>query len=589
MINKIQDSWILNRSQFLFIHHTSYIIILFCLLSTASCLLSTAALAQDPLPEPVVEGESAPAVTPASGGGSIKRLKDFNLPGLDEKIYIDTTAQWGVDQFLDFLGQKANLKNMIISKSVAGMTTKLKLNGVTIGDAMEVVLSVNNLAYEVKGGIITIMSDEEYKLKNGVSFYDAKKVKMIELKYADPARVAAMLDKVRSTIGLIVSDTVTGTIILLDTPDKIAEMSAIIEKTDIATVSRVIPTETQTYVLQYAELEPIQAELATVISKEAGSLKVDKRTRTVIVSDLPHIMKKVDNIIKTFDVPSKQVFIEAKIVEVALSDDYALGVNWQHVLQAVNPRSTVKSFSQAANLTMPGGILGGTQPSGGTLAFSTVDAGLQLDLLIQAMKKIGDTKILSNPQITVMDGAEATIEVIEDQPYKETTMESGTTNITGVTYLFKKVGVMLNVKPKINQDGFISCMIKPEISSISAWYDGSAQNGTPVIKKATAETSVMVKDGVTIIIGGLIKDRKDDTDSRVPFLGRIPLIGLLFKQKVESTLNSETVIFLTPRIVTGAEPIQRMRDLKKEIKPVRASGPASSVPGGPSKPMKPVR
>jgi general secretion pathway protein D len=182
-----------------------------------------------------------------------------------------------------------------------------------------------------------------------------------------------------------------------------------------------------------------------------------------------------------------------------------------------------------------------------------------------------------------MDGEEAAIEVVEDQPYKEPKLESGTTNVVGVTYLFKKVGVMLRVKPKISEEGFINVAIKPEISSISAWYDGAVQEGTPVIKSAHAETTVTVKDGVTIIIGGLIKDRKDTVNSKVPFLGSIPLIGRFFSHDSVGTVNTETVVFMTPRIITGEEAFLRMKDMKKSPKPMR------SVGDGEAKQPKPVR
>ena len=203
--------------------------------------------------------------------------------------------------------------------------------------------------------------------------------------------------------------------------------------------------------------------------------------------------------------------------------------------------------------------------------------------LINAMKQIGDTKILSNPQITAMDGEEAKLEVITDQPYKKVGIEAGTTNITTVDYQFVKVGVILSVTPRINEENMISMSIKPEVSVIETWYDGTEQQGTPVVKKSTAETKVMVHDGVTIIIGGLIQDSKTTNKRSVPILGSIPLLGALFSFTDESATKKETVVFLTPRIVTGEEPYLRMRDMKKSTKPLRAVGAADE------KSMKAIR
>jgi len=519
---------------------------------------------------PAAAVSEAPApVAPAVG----RRLADLGVPGMTNTVVLQATAEWNVVQLIDFLTQKAGLRNVVISKGVGGLTTKLTFDGVTVADALEIVLSINNLAWEVRNGIMTIMTDEEYRALYGVSFYEHKKVEVVELKYADPTRVATMLDKVRSAIGTIVADSVTGSILLIDTPEKIAEMRAIVSKTDIPTVSRVLPTETRTFVLQYADVETIQSEITALLSKEAGMVRSDKRTKTLIVTDLAHNMPRIEQLVKTFDRTPRQVFIEAKIVETTLNDDYSMGINWEHMFQSLDPRFSLRTVSQPGLPTAPAL----------SLNYNTIVSGGDLGAVLEALKAIGETRILSNPHIAVMDGQEATIEVVEDQPYKEVTLESGTTNVTGVTYLFKKVGVQLAVTPRINEEKFVTVSIKPEISSISQWYDGAPQEGTPVIRKALAETTVMVKDGVTIIIGGLIKDRRDTSSSRVPVLGSIPLVGRLFRYDVQSTVNTETIVFLTPRIVTGDEPYLLMKDMKKTPKPMRPVG------GSGGKDFKPLR
>lgn len=502
-----------------------------------------------------------------------KRLVDYNLPGMTNKVYLQSTITWDVVQLVEFLAREVGLKNMVISKGVSGLTTKLRFDGVTAGEALEVVLSINNLAYEIKNGILTIMTDEEYKVTYGASFYDQKKVKVVELKYADPDRVGKMIASIKSSFGIIVPDPVTGTLILIDTPEKINEMQEIIAKADISTVSRILPTETKTFVLQYANVEDLQTQVTALMTKEAGSVRGDKRTKTLIVTDLPHNMVKIEQMIKLFDKSPKQVFIEAKIVETALNDDYSMGVNWEHLFQGLDPRFSLQSLSTPGLPSVPAL----------SLSYNTIVAGGDLQVVLEALKSVGETRILSNPNIAVLDGQEAKIEVVEDQPYKEVTLESGTTNITGVTYLFKKVGVSLAVTPRINDNRFVSVAVKPEISSISQWYDGAPQEGTPVIRKALAETSVMVKDGVTIIIGGMIKDRKDTSSTKVPILGSIPLLGRLFSYDTVSSVNTETIVFLTPRIISGDEPFLLLKDMKKTPKPLRPVG------GNGGKEFKPVR
>ena len=507
-----------------------------------------------------------------------KRLKDYDLPGLANTVKLNAIDPWDVGQLIEFLALKGGLNNIVIGQGVSGMTTKLKFENVSVGDALEIVLSVNNLAYEVRGGIITIMTDAEYLAQHGVSFYEQKRVQVVDLKFADPSNVATMLASVKSALGTVVADPVSGTLILIDTPEKIEEMQRIISRADLSTVSRQMPVETKTFVLQYADVDEIQGEVSALLTPEAGTMRVDRRTHTLIVSDLPHNLPKVEHLIQMFDRRQKQVFIEAKIASVELSDAFSLGVDWNHVFQGINPRMSLETAQTAG---------GPTDPTLG-ITYNTIAAGGNLELVLTALKTEGNVRILSNPQIAVADGEEATIEVVDDQPYKELQLESGTTNVTSVTYVFKKVGVQLGVTPRIGDDGMINVAVRPEISDIVAWYDGAPQEGTPVIRKSVAETTLVIKDGVTLIIGGLIQNRKDNTKRSVPFLGSIPLIGGLFRYDANTSQNSETIIFLTPRIVTGEEPFMRMGDQKKQPKPFRT---AESVVRDEKrdKPLKPLR
>ncbi|MBL7116054.1 MAG: hypothetical protein ISS35_09840 [Kiritimatiellae bacterium] len=503
------------------------------------------------------------AFASAQGSAGIaKHLADYDLPGLEAKVNLTSIEPMDVVQLIEFLAHRGGLNNIVIGRDVQGVTTKLKFDDVTVADALDVVLSVNRLSFEIQGGILTIMTDEEYKLRHGRSFYDQTDTKVVTLIYADPARVAAMLAPVKSSFGTIISDPVTGSLVLVDTPRKIRKMEEIISKTDISTVGRILPTKTETFVLQYAEIDTIRAELEGLLTPEIGKIRSDERTKTLIVTDLPHSMERVRELVSVFDRKPKQVFIEAKIVQVRLDDSMSLGVNWQNVFEGIDPRFSVETVSSPSSISDPAF----------SLTYNTISAGGDLAVVIEALKTVGETKILSNPQIAVLDGQEARIEVVDDQPYKEIQLESGTTNITGTTYLFKKVGVQLAVTPRINDEDVISVMVRPEISTISAWYDGSPQEGTPVIRQAVTETTIMVHDSVTIIIGGLISSTKSESVTSVPFLGAIPLFGRLFRQDSISTINSESIVFLTPRIITGDEPYLRLNEEKKAPKLLKTEG-----------------
>jgi type II secretory pathway component GspD/PulD (secretin) len=446
-----------------------------------------------------------------------------------------------------------------------------------VADALEVVLSANQLAYEIRGGVLAILTDAEYQAKYGRSFLDLKQTRILTLTYADPARVAQMLGSVKSTAGTVVADPVSGTLIVVDTPDRIAMMSEVVARTDIRTGGRIVPTETRAFQLQYADVQTIVPEIQTMLTKDVGVLKSDNRTRSILVMDLPHVLRRIEDVVRLFDRRPRQVFIEARIVEVTFNDAFSMGVNWSHIFQGINPRFSLETV---------GTTLGADRAAGDRtlqLNYNTIAAGGDLSLVLEALKTVGKTDILSNPQIAVLDGEEARIEVVEDQPYKEQQFEAGSTNVTGTTYLFKKVGVQLAVTPRINDEDMISIQVRPETSTISTWYDGVEQEGTPVVKQSVAETTVMVRDGVTIIIGGLKDKRVIRSSNVIPVLGQLPLIGRLFRYERSSTRDSEVVVFLTPRIVTGEQPYGIEQDRPKTIKVLKTedspSAPDPMPPG----------
>ena len=519
----------------------------------------------------------------ADAGGNLRsqplRLKAYDLPGLENRVNLQSLEPWDVVQLIEFLAYRGGLNNIVIGKGVSGLATKLKFQNVTVGDALEVVLSVNNLAYEVKGGIVTIMTDTEYESIHGLSFYDQKHVRIVELKYADATRVAGMLSSIKSEIGTVVADPLTGTLILIDTPAKIKEMRAVIAKADISTVARVLPTETRAFPIRYADVDTLQGEVASVLTSEGGSVQADRRTKTIIVSDLPHNMPRIEELIRLFDQRPRQVFIEAKIVEISLSDQFQMGINWDAFIEGINPRFAVDGAVRRT-------VLGPDNPGIGALSYRTVIEGWgAVDMIVEALKNVGETKVLSNPHVAVIDGEEAAIKVVQDTPYAETSAEitGGDTNFVGEEIIFIEVGVSLTVTPRISDDGYISMAIRPEISSAS--YDYQAFRQIPVVQKTYSETTVMIKDGQTIIIAGMIQNDKREIEQSVPFFGRIPLLGLLFKSVQEQLATRETVVFLTPRIISGAEPVLRLRDMQKKPKPLRSIG----APPSSGKRFKPVR
>jgi len=488
-------------------------------------------------------------------------LSDYHFPGLEKKISLDIRGM-DIIQFLKFLASEGSL-NIVTSKNVAGNITLL-ITDVTIGDALEIALSMNNLASEVKGNVISILTNAEYKTMYGVDFYDQRKTYITQLKYASVKNVGSMLANVKSDIGKIIFDETTGTIVIIDTPSKISQMQAIIKQQELPTVTRVYPTETRVFELKYAKAETMKDDITKALTPDIGSLRVDIRTNTFVITDLPTQFKKLEILINAFDRKTRQVFIEAKVVEVTLGDKFQWGVDWEKVIRIAG----TQGLKFIPSVTLP--LTGVTAL--GTLSIKTVNA-TDPNAIIQMLATVTDTRILSNPHLTVEEGKESKIEVITKQPYQEdtTTTATGGATTQSKSYQWVNVGVSLNVTPRINKDGFISMLIKPEVSSITTWYGGNAQaaGAVPVVKSANAQTTVLIKDGTTIIIAGMVQDNKTSSVNKVPFFGDLPFLGKAFQNVSDEIKRTETIVFLTPRIVEGDQTFLLQKDMPKPMKGIR--------------------
>ncbi len=499
-------------------------------------------------------------------GNEHKTISQYDIPGLKKKISLDI-RDMEIVNFLKFIAMEGDL-NIVASNKVKG-PVNLLIDDVTIGDALEIVLSINNLAYEVKNNIIKVITNDEYNALYGEDFYDQRQTYIYQLKYASAANVGALLGNAKSEIGKVIFNESTGTVVIIDTPEKIKEMKKIIEKEELPTVTRVLPTKTKVFELKYAKVDDIKDQIKQVLTPDIGTMQTHPGTNTIIVTDLPQTMEKIQTIINAFDRKKREVFIEAKIVEVTLSDTFKWGIDWSRISNfAMNNHGNTRRYSITTEANLPLNLT----DNYGKLSISSLSSG-NLSAVLEVLQTVAETRILSNPHITVNEGEEATIKVIEKQPYQEetTTTASGGTSTTSKTYQWVEVGVSFSVTPQINEDGYISMLIKPEVSSISAWYGGSAQSSgsVPVVKSADAETTVTVKDGVTIIIAGLIKDQKTKSVNKVPLLGDIPVLGKAFQAVSDDIRRTETVVFLTPKIVNGDKSFTLKRDMQKKMLDIR--------------------
>ncbi|MCH7590347.1 type II and III secretion system protein, partial [PVC group bacterium] len=195
---------------------------------------------------------------------------------------------------------------------------------------------------------------------------------------------------------------------------------------------------------------------------------------------------------------------------------------------------------------------GGQQIRPGQIHVGIVDEKIDFDVLIKFLQTIGNTQILSNPKLVVTNNQEARIHVGERQAYITSTTTTGqSTSTVSEEVTFVDVGIQLSVIPTINDEGFITLKVKPEISSVISTLITPSGNQIPIIDTSTAETTVMVKSGVTVVIGGLRRDEKTEVTDQVPFLSKIPFLGFFFKQTKVVNQRTELLVLLTPYIIDG--------------------------------------
>jgi type II secretory pathway component GspD/PulD (secretin) len=470
---------------------------------------------------------------------------EISKPTEQNKITLDIKGM-DITDVLKMLATRSGL-NIIVGKNVTGKVT-LFLKDVDLWEAFQILLSANELAYDKKNDIINVMTQRDYELINGERFQDKKKVQIFHLKNAKAADLSKAILQLKSNIGKVVVDEGSNTLTIVDTQDKVDEIEDFIKKTDL-------PLETMIFELKYATAEKISAKLAETITKSIGSMKIDERTNKIAVTDYPEKLNEIAKIITAFDEKTQQVLIDAQIIEISpQKDQFTMGIDWDYWLKNhVRLVSSLAAPSLSDVTSIPNKLSFGV-----AAANETVSKKGDYKSVIDLLSTIGKTKILSSPRIMALNNQEAKILVGTKEAYITSAVtQSGESAVTSQSVNFVDVGIKLYVTPTINRDGFVTMKIKPEISSAKRTditSDGKITQ-IPIVTTSESETTIMVKDGTTIIIAGLKKDQQEKEEKKIPILGDIPILNLFTKNKRTENIKTELVIFITPHVISGAEPL----------------------------------
>lgn len=474
--------------------------------------------------------------------------EEFYVSGTADKITLELKGVDVID-VLKVLSKKSGL-NIIAGKNVRGQVT-LFLQNVDVREALKVVLETAELASEEELGIIKVITLRDYEAKYGKVFDDKRETYVTTIQHADVQGISQVLNELKTNIGKIIIDERTNTLTIIDLKESIAAMKDAIRSIDV-------PVEQRVFKLEYADVDEIEATITEMLTPATGFLKLDKRTNQIAVVDFPEKINQIAKIIQAFDEKPRQVLIEAKIVQVSLDDDYAFGIDWQLLME----RTSRNNFGFDSNEF--GGLSSySTGPlKDKTLSTFTINSSTDdFYAVISALEGMGKTNTLSSPRIVVLNGEEAQLAVATQEPYvSQTVVQGDTTSTTADDIKFADVGVKLTVKPKITKNDMILLTIKPEVSSSAATpftidqFNSSGdktgvRTQVPIVTTQEVETTILVENGKTLVIGGLIEDTEAKTLRKIPIIGDIPFFGKAFQNETIDFTKSELVIFLATQII----------------------------------------
>ncbi len=295
-------------------------------------------------------------------------------------------------------------------------------------------------------------------------------------------------------------------------------------------------------------------QLKTLISP-TGSYTINPLAGTVLVSDRHRHVEMIADYIETVTHNVvRQIDLEVEIYELALSDAFQLGVNWQAVSNRLD--SMVSSLPGSIGIPSDGGLIINTPVFGPPVPAAGIRAIHQrgdFTAVIDALKQQGELTVVSKPRLRTLNNQPAVVRVGQDIPIflLNITQSPGNPPVITETETLQTitVGTVLSITPQVSGDGLITLDITPAVSRLVRMETSPRGNTAPVIDIRQASSIVRVRDGATIVMGGLVQDTTATTRRKVPLLGDIPLVGKAFTGKYENKQRTELVFFLTPRII----------------------------------------
>ncbi|MCD6117314.1 hypothetical protein J7K93_09885 [bacterium] len=385
---------------------------------------------------------------------------------------------------------RANGINMVIGEGIKGNVT-MDLTNVTLRQALNKIVHTHDCDYLVDRGIITIKS-------TNVAYSGGRITKIYNLRYADANNILPIVKQMVSADSLV--HVFHREFLFFDEAGK------------------------------------------NRMKKNPFAVQGIRRSSMFVVTDRPEVIQQIDNVIAQLDKEPTQFVIRAKLIEAAPNTNEKLGINWDKTLTTALQWQELLPGGDTQNYSALKTDVNSNEPwKMGHLSAS------QYKAVLDFLREKTDSKIISNPSVIAMDNEESVMSAGQTVPVPKIQRGMGGQGDM-VTFDYKEVNIQLNVTPHLSENQLISMYVNPVIEEITGWVE-MGQNRAPITSKRTVNSIVSVRNGETVVIGGLIKNQKERTVSKVWLLGSIPLIGNLFRHEIYTDKRTELLIFITPEIV----------------------------------------
>jgi type IV pilus secretin PilQ/predicted competence protein len=382
--------------------------------------------------------------------------------------------------------------NMVIDDGIKGTVT-MNLENVTLRQALDMLAHTHQCDYIVEGKIITV--------KGVATTYSGGRItKVYHLKYADAENVASVVRRMTTT-------------------DSLVEVF-------------------------HPEFLDFNVAGKNRMAKNEVSVQGIRRSSILVVTDRPEKIREIDQVILQLDIEGTQIMIESKLVEITPSYNDQLGIDWDKTITAVLRQQDALAGGDYTDYS----VVNTNPGNGGAFKLGHLSAS-QFQVVLDFLREKTDSKMISQPKLLAMDNEESSISVGTTVPVARIQRGMGGQGDM-VTFDYKEVNIQLNVTPHVRENNEITMYVNPVIEEITGWVN-LQENSAPITNKRAVNSIVSVANGETVVIGGLNKNQKVQTTSRVWLLGSIPLLGRLFQHEKIQDTQTELLIFITPSIIKG--------------------------------------